>query len=165
MSSIKHEDIVSDFLNSEFSTNRELDRAVISKFGSDEEFFNSVFLIVDNGINGGYQGYRFFNETVPFAVTHKKTILAIVKEYADKCSEHGVFMMLTKFNYFSNLTELEIAETIYEENEEEEHYTNVFNALTWYIAEEVCRNFEAWAFSNGHISNNFSYYLNSELCV
>lgn len=155
---VDFERIVLDFKNQAWHGEPELAQAVIDNFGDDESFVQSAPDVANYGIDGGYSGFIYYSDTVPFAVKNKKAILSYAKEQAESFGSDGVFAMIANFNCFSDLSESDVAEAFYEEDEDGENHTILFNGLAWYIGEEVCRAFESWASDNRHIVNEFSDY-------
>lgn len=158
LNTIDYDQIVSDFLNNGWSDNKELARAVIAQFGDEESFVLSAPDVANYGIDGGYGGFIYYADTVPFAIKNKREILSYAKEQAESFGDSGVFAMIASFNCFTDLSESDIAEAFYEEDENGDNHTTLFNGLAWYIGEEVSRSFESWASNNNHIVNEFSFY-------
>lgn len=121
------------------TTYPKLVNAVISRIGMD-----SVEDVVNHGIDGGFNGFIYYKDTVKFFNTHKKDILAMAKDMADSLGE-DMLTMIAGFNCLSNnrkpdYTVNEIGEAIYAGRGEAADI--VKNAMAWFAAEEVCRMFE-----------------------
>lgn len=117
--------------------------AVITRIGME-----SVPDVINHGIDGGFNGFIYYTDTLKFYRRHKKDILRLAKENA---SEMGVNMldMIGGFNclkYYdyktSTWTDPEgqeaVGQTVYNGKADD----MVANALAWFAAEEVCRMFD-----------------------
>lgn len=69
---VDFERIVLDFKNQAWHGEPELAQAVIDNFGDDESFVQSAPDVANYGIDGGYSGFIYYSDTVPFAVKNKK---------------------------------------------------------------------------------------------
>ena len=122
---------------SEF-TNPILARAVVEQMGGEESFLEKWQDVSNYGIAGGFNGFTFYAETCEFAKSNMKLIVDLAKQQADDFGT-GLLEMIASFNYLHNDYSLdEIAETIWGGAED----TQILNALAWYAAEEICREFE-----------------------
>lgn len=117
--------------------NPTLIRAVVKQFGGIESF-NYYYQDVNNhGISGGFSGFIYYSDTVPFGKKHKKTILELAK---DQCREiYGNTDLVRFFAGFNciSLSKDEISDFLLFNDKENE--TQMYNAFAWYAAEEVCR--------------------------
>ena len=117
--------------------------AVINRIGMD-----SVEDVNNHGIDGGFNGFIYYTDTVNFWTRHKKSILRLAGEMAD---DTGLDMltMIGGFNclkYYDYKTERwtdkegqqAIGQTVYGNKPDDV----VANALAWFAAEEVCRMFD-----------------------
>ena len=117
--------------------------AVINRIGMD-----SVEDVLNGGIDGGFNGFIYYRDTVSFYKRHKKDILEMARNMANDLGENlmemiGGFGCLKYYDYKSKKwidTEGQdaIGETIYGGKVNDV----VANALAWFAAEEVCRMFE-----------------------
>lgn len=123
-------------LKSNTNINSSLIDAVINQFGGKESFKESASDVSNNGINGGFGGFIYYNETVKFAQDNKALIMEMAKEQAQEFGTIDV-MMIQGFNCLNGNYNLEeIQQAIYGDSDDS---TQVLNALAWYAAEEVCR--------------------------
>lgn len=114
-------------------------RAVVRQIGGWESFTEKVQDVYRHGADGGFSGFIYYCDTVPFAKKNRKEIVELAKNIADDLGE-GVFKMIAGFRCLSSdYSEGEIAEAIY--NSKSENHTQVLNALAWFALEEVCRSY------------------------
>ena len=124
-------------LKSNTNINSSLIDAVINQFGGKESFKESASDVSNNGINGGFGGFIYYNETVKFAQDNKALIMEMAEEQAQEFGSDGAFAMIKGFNCLNNeYNQSDIAAAIYSDSDDS---TQVLNALAWYAAEEVCR--------------------------
>ena len=109
-------------------------RAVVSQMGGWESFKESAPDITRHGISGGYRGFLYYSETVPFAKRNRKAILEMARQQADDLGM-GLVEMVKGFNCLKGATETEIVEGLAGATDE----TQVPNGLAWYVGEEVAR--------------------------
>lgn len=112
-------------------------KATVHQIGGWEEFKEHAEDVTNHGASGGFSGFIYYSDTVEFTETNKATILAFAKEQAADFGE-SLFSMVGGFNCLKISPE-EVAEAIYNHNSENQ--TMVYNALAWYILEEVCRSY------------------------
>lgn len=114
-------------------------RAVVRQIGGWESFTEKAQYVYRHGADGGFSGFSYYCDTVPFAKKNRKEIVELAKNIADDFGE-GVFKMIAGFRCLSgDYSEGEIAEAIY--NSKSENDTQVLNALAWFALEEVCRSY------------------------
>ncbi len=112
-------------------------RSTIKQIGGWEEFKDRAEDVTNHGADGGFSGFIYYSDTVEFTEKNKADILAFAKEQAAEFGEN-LFSMVGSFNCLKISPE-EVAEAIY--NHDSESRTTVYNALAWYILEEVCRSY------------------------
>ena len=117
--------------------NEPLIRAVVRQSGGWEAFTDMADDITNHGVDGGFHGWIYHAETVPFAKRNKGQILALASTLADDLGE-SMLAMIAGFNCLKTTPEV-IAEAIYNPRSSEQ--TQVFNALAWFAAEEVARSY------------------------
>lgn len=114
-------------------------RAVVRQIGGWESFTSHAEDVNDYGAAGGFTGFTYYADTVPFAWRYRDVIMNLAKGLSDDIGE-SVFKMLAGFVAFSwQYTEGEIAEAIY--NRKSENRDTILNALAWFALEEVCRSY------------------------
>jgi len=121
----------------------QLQQAVINQLGYDEldkDCASQLKNISNYGIDGGFSGFIYYNETCQFFDDNKVLILTQLEEDAFNFGED----MLTMISHFNCLTDnqrkpqytpTEIMNAIY--NQDDENETQIKNALAWYAAETV----------------------------
>ena len=111
-------------------------RAVVRQMGGWESFKESAPDITRNGIDGGFHGFIYYSETIPFAKRNRKDILELATQQAE---DFGIELikMIEGFGCFrySKPSQAEIVEALAGRAEK----TQVTNALAWYAGEEVAR--------------------------
>ena len=114
-------------------------RAVVRQIGGWESFTEKAQDVYRHGASGGFSGFIYYADTVPFAKKNRKEIVDLAKNIADDVGE-GVFKLIAGFRCLSgDYSEGEIAEAIYSSKSEND--TQVLNALAWFALEEVCRSY------------------------
>ena len=128
--------------------NQDLKNAVINQLNiNDEEELKQTFTDIINsphGASGGFNGFIYYSETCKFARENIKDIFDYAVEQAEQLGE-GVYKMISSFNCFNDMDvkETEVASTIHlalkgvEDDQGME--TQILNALSWYVLEEVAR--------------------------
>jgi len=121
--------------------NPQLIRAVVKQFGGWESFQESAPDVCRGGIDGGFHGFIYYNETEPFARRNREWIAALASEQAADIGV-GVIEMIKGFNCFrgEKPSEAEIGSALYA-GKDLPGGMNVLNALAWYAGEEVCRSY------------------------
>lgn len=112
-------------------------RAVVLQSGGWDSFKEMAEDITNHGVDGGFHGWIYHAQTVPFAKRNKAAIMEIAEIMADDLGE-SVMRMIAGFNCLK-MEEADAAEAIY--NPRSDNRTQVFNALAWYAAEEVARSY------------------------
>lgn len=92
------------------------------------------------GALGGFGGFIYYSETVPFAKRNKKTLLELCKEQAEEFHGNGysVGQFIASFNCVDCDAE-QVAIALY--TGKGDNVTEVYNALAWYALEEVARRY------------------------
>lgn len=117
---------------------KRLINAVLDRVGID-----SVKDIVNNGIDGGFSGFIYYEETHKFAMYYRKDIVAWLQESADQMGE-DVVKMVSGFGVFRNSPmDQEDRQDLYNylgggRNKQ----STITNVMAWFAAEEVCRLFD-----------------------
>jgi len=118
------------------STNipEKLVRAVVRQMGGWESFTESAPDITRHGIDGGFHGFIYYSDTIPFAKRNRRAILEMATEQADQFCQ-GLVEMIKGFGCLKGVSESEIVEGLAGNTDK----TQVPNALAWYAGEEVAR--------------------------
>ena len=117
--------------------NAKLMKAVKRQLGSDwKENFKDIS---NHGIDGGFNGFIYYTDTVKFYKRNKTEIIELVKEMADEFGQSPI-EFVNGFNCLKgNDWEAEIAITLYGRISSD-NYT-VPNALAWFAGEEAAREY------------------------
>ena len=139
---------MSNFLKSA-NINPKLASAVIRQFGGWENFKEKAPDVANHGIDGGYCGFIYCDDTVAFAKKHKKIILENVKQFADEIGENFA-KVIADFNCLKNtgITDDDVITALmYPRSCEEYTVTQVYNALAWYAGETVSHEYADFVYN------------------
>lgn len=114
-------------------------RAVVRQIGGWQEFKERAEDVANHGANGGFSGFIYYSDTVPFTKRNKATILDYAKQLAQDIGDGNMFTMMAQFRALNDLDAEEIAEAIY--NYRSDNRTQVYNVLAWFALEEVARSY------------------------
>lgn len=117
--------------------NAKIIRAVMRQSGGWDSFTEMAEDITNHGVDGGFHGWIYHADTVPFAKRNKAAIMEMAQQMADDLGE-PLYRMIGGFNCLK-MAEGEVAEAIH--NPRSDNLTQVFNALAWFAAEEVARSY------------------------
>ena len=114
--------------------------SVISQFGGWEIFKELAENVTNHGINGGFGGFIYYNETHHFAIKNRALIVALLEDEADQLGE-DVISMVSNFGLFrQSKMDADDKKDLYKflggGRCEQGPITNV---MAWFAAEEVCR--------------------------
>jgi hypothetical protein len=110
--------------------------------GGWESFTESAQDITNHGIDGGFHGFIYYNETEPFARRNREAIAKMASDQAEEFGT-GVIEMIRGFGCFRNgtkPTDEEIGSALYAGKDAKDGLP-VLNALAWYAGEEVARSY------------------------
>ncbi len=109
--------------------------AVIDQFGGWDEFIESAPDVGRYGIDGGFGNFIYYKDTCEFFQTHRKPIVQYARDQAADLGV-GLLEMVQQFNCVGPAYTIdEIGEALFGDTEHDE----LQNAMTWFIAEELCR--------------------------
>lgn len=112
-------------------------RAVVRQLGGKE----SLQDIANNSIDGGFHGFIYYSETVPFFKRNRAEILELVRRYADDFGTDPV-SVVAGFNCLTDDSETrESAARCLFGGRLTDNDAQVANALAWFAGEEVARSF------------------------
>lgn len=96
--------------------------------------------LCSSGAAGGFGGFIYHSETIPFTKRNKKALLEMCKEQANDIYGHGMTVpaFIAGFNCVACDAE-QVAIALY--TGKGENVTEVYNALAWYALEEVSRRY------------------------
>lgn len=113
-------------------------RSVVRQCGGWQSFTELAEDVTRHGADGGFSGFVYYSDTVPFVVRNRAVILDYAKQMAQDIGE-PVYAMIGGFNCLKIGAD-EAAEAIH--NPRSEQRTNVMNALAWFALEEVARSYD-----------------------
>jgi hypothetical protein len=121
---------------------KSLVQGVIDQFGGWNSFLESYEDVVNHGIDGGFSGFIYYDDTVSFAEKFRKEIVQMLLEDAEDmgCDVVGMVCDFGVFRY--EKPDRETKRDIY-------NYITGFpcegtyipNLMAWYAAEKVCNEF------------------------
>jgi len=118
--------------------NENLKQAVLEQLGFseiDQDCKDTLSDICNYGIDGGFTGFIYYDDTCIFYDRNKKEILELLKFYA---SEFDI--TICEFIAGFNCLNLETQEVeLFFINNDTENETQIKNALAWFACEEVAR--------------------------
>jgi hypothetical protein len=121
------------------SLNVGLISATIAQFGGKESFKESAEDVNNHGIDGGFGGFIYYTETTQFAKNNLKEIMNLAESLADDLGVSGSLELIAGFGCLNGLySQSEISEGIHAGSASE---ADVLNALAWFAAESVCREY------------------------
>lgn len=110
-------------------------RAVVRQIGGWGSFKESAHDIVNHGIDCGFSGFIYYNDTVKFTRANKDAILALARDKASDFGESSLICFLGGFRCLKDLSQDEIASGLYDSTSEWRRL--IYNALAWFAGEEV----------------------------
>jgi len=133
---------MSDFLKSA-NINPKLASAVIRQFGGWETFQEKANDVANYGINGGYCGFIYYDDTVAFAKKHKKLIIENIMQFADDVGENFT-KVIADFNCLKNsgIGDNDVLMCLMSPRSCDDYVLQqVYNALAWYAGETVAHEY------------------------
>ena len=112
-------------------------RAVVRQSGVWDSFTEMAEDITNHGVGGGFHGWIYHSDTVPFAKRNEAAIMEMAQQMADDFGE-PLYRMIGGFNCLK-MADGDVAEAIH--NPRSDDRTQAFNALAWFAAEEVARSY------------------------
>lgn len=121
----------------DYPQHKRLISAVITQLGGTD----SMQDISSHGIDGGFGGFIYYNETHKFAMRNRKAIVEMLENMADELGE-DVVSMVNNFGVFKGKMDADDKKDLYRylggAKVEQGAITNV---MAWFAAEEVARMF------------------------
>lgn len=118
--------------------------AVIRQFGgwgAFQEYANDVY---NHGIDGGFYGFIYYEDTVSFTKKHKKVIVENIKDFADDVVGESFTKVIAGFNCLKNsgITDDDVITALMSPRSCDDYVLQqVYNALAWYAGETVVREY------------------------
>lgn len=123
-------------------------RAVVRQSGGWSEWDQTARDVTRGGADGGFHGFIYYTDTVPFARRNRDAILEMAKQQAEDMGAGDEFQMIVGFNCLKGQewTPGEVARTLYDTRQRARRSDNdvrglLWNALAWYALEEVARSY------------------------
>lgn len=129
----------SAFLAALDGAQKDLAAAVIEQMGGFETFATDAPSIAAHGAMGGWSGFTYYSDTVPFTVRHLRTLREYGREMADSIGADGFYSLVAGFNCL-DLTTDEVADALHDADHDS--HTGVMNALAWFALEEAARMYD-----------------------
>ena len=133
---------MSNFLKSA-NINPKLASAVIRQFGGWENFKEKAHDVANHGIEGGYCGFIYYEDTVSFTKKHKKLIIENITHFADEIGE-SFTKVIVGFNCLKNtgIAENDVIMALMSPRSCDDFVLQqVYNALAWYAGETVAQEY------------------------
>ena len=116
--------------------NDKIKEMVIEQFGDAEYFKECAQDIVNHGASGGYGGFIYYSDTVPFGERLRPYIRPILQEMAEEFCLDGMWSLLATFKCMEGLSMDEIVDAWHADDD---NHIQVMNCLAWFALEEVAR--------------------------
>lgn len=139
---------MSDFLKAA-NINPKLAGAVIRQFGGWETFKEKAADVANHGIDGGFSGFIYYDETVAFTKKHKKLITENISQFADGIGE-SFTKVIADFKCLkeSGITENDVITALMNPQSCEEYtVTQVYNKLAWYAGEIIAHEYAEYVYN------------------
>lgn len=121
-------------------------RAVIRQFGGWKDFTASAPDVTAHGIDGGFSGFIYhYPDTVPFTKRNRAAILELCESMREDLGEPDTLAGFVAGFRCLNMTAREVEGVLMDhgaltrDGDRESDAVQVYNALAWFAAEEVCR--------------------------
>ena len=118
--------------------------AVIEQLGGDEDYtYQQLEDIANHGIDGGFTGFIYYDDTVEFYAQNQSDIFRYAERMAADIGESGLIGFIMSFRCAEGYTEEDIARTLYGP---QEGYTEtpIANCLAWFAGEVLARIYVDW---------------------
>lgn len=115
-------------------------RTVARQLGSWKYFQESASDIANHGADGGWSGFTYYWDTIPFFRKNRSDILKLAEDLASDLGE-DLLTLISGFNCLKRygFSPSEIAVAVYQSRGAE--CDNIQNALAWFALEEVARSY------------------------
>ena len=119
--------------------NAKLIRAVVKQSGGWEDFKESASGMAQC-IDGGFQGFIYYTDTVAFFKRNRVAILELAERVADDMGE-DMLTLIQGFGCFrkDRPSQGALCKALYQGKGEDA--TNIMNCMTWFAGEEVARSY------------------------
>jgi hypothetical protein len=126
---------------SDYPNYKSLINSVLSEIDND---LDTVHDIIINGIDAGYGGFVYYDDTHKFAMKHRTKIIDLLEETADQMGLDGVVELVSNFATFrSDGMDKDERKDLYKYlGGSKVSQGTITNLMCWFAVEEVCRWFE-----------------------
>ena len=114
-------------------------RAVVRQVGCWEDFQQIAKDVVRHGADCGYKGFTYYDDTVAFTKRNKRAILEFAADQDSEIESVGLVKFVAGFGCLDETEDDEVARALYAGRGDA--VTGIYNALAWYVLEEVCRSY------------------------
>lgn len=128
---------LSDFVK-QSTVPSKLIRAVVRQVGCWEDFQQIAKDVVTHGANCGYKGLTYYDDTVAFTKRNKRAILELAADQDSEIESVGLVKFVAGFGCIDETLD-DVARALYAGRGDA--FQEVYNALAWYVLEEVCRSY------------------------
>ena len=111
-------------------------RAVVRQVGGWDHFREMAQDVASYGADGGFSGFVYYSDTIPFAKRQRANIAELLERYAEDFG-CGVLNMVQGWRCMEGAEARDIALAMYGRGDD----TQVLNGFAWFALEEVCRDF------------------------
>ena len=118
---------------SEHSNYKPLINNVVNNLSNKEDIHD----IYEHGIAAGFGNFMYYEDTVKFWRDNRKSITRLFEDVAEQMDEDLIKMICRYFDL--DLEPTEVAKCVYGRFSLEGKNREIYNGLTWFAAEEVCR--------------------------
>lgn len=118
--------------------------AVLNQLGIDKtEAVEDTYIpdIINHGVNGGFNGFIYYTDTVAFYRKNRTAINKWVISMAEEFGETAVDVVCN-FNCIKDKSEANNVGRCLYDGKLNDNTQQIENALAWFAAEEVCRLFD-----------------------
>lgn len=130
-------------------------RAIVAGNGGWDEFKEKAQDIADHGSQSGCGGFIYYTETAAFTAKHRPLIVEFAEYQAKEIGYPSAITMIQDFNTikYCGFSYNDIAKALYgrlSNNNTDQRYIKeqVYNALCWYIEEEVSISFVDYVYQS-----------------
>ena len=128
---------LSDFVK-QSTVPAKLIRAVVRQVGGWEDLQQIAKDVVTHGASWGWNGFAYYVDTVAFTKRNKRAILEFAADQDSEIESVGLVKFVAGFNCVDETLD-DVARAMYAGRGDA--VTGIYNALAWYMLEEVCRSY------------------------
>ena len=129
---------LSDFVK-QSTVPAKLIRAVVRQVGGWDNFTEIANDAARHGAAAGFVGFTYYDDTVAFTKRNKCAILEFAADQDSQIESVGLIKFVAGFGCLDETEDDEVARALYAGRGDA--VTGIYNALAWYMLEEVCRSY------------------------